>query len=195
MSPKLSELWHSEEQKTPKTVAVELKWDLRGWRDHRICHNIFRASQIWDSYHVKFTFALASWTQRWDCWTFHTQPFTHMVLCSVKLPSDVALSEQWLSEQSPWGLSHLCKQEHPGGDICCLVWILMNAHSAPRLHTAPFTSAHHNMIRELIQSVSAKARCHLPVWSSGKDVKEVCIKGRTCSHVARLTIESCFSFF
>lgn len=159
-------LWHSEEQKTPKTVAGEQKWHLRGRRDHRSCHNIFRGSQIWDSYHVKFTFVLASWTRRWDCWTFHTQPFTHTVLCSVKLPSDVALSEQWLWEPSPWGLSHLCKQERPGGDICCLVWILMNARSAFRLCTHLHSPVHTtilHMITVFIQSVYTKARCHLHV--------------------------------
>lgn len=162
---KLSELWHPEEQKPPKTVAAEQKGEPRGQPDHRSCHNIFGGRQIWDSYHVKFTFVLASWTRRWDCWTFHTQPFTHTALCSVKLPSDVALSEQWLSEQSPWGRSHLCKQERPGGDVWCLVWILMYARSTLRLRTQLCTPVHTilHMIREFIWWVRAKASCHLHV--------------------------------
>lgn len=149
-----------------KTVAGEEKWELRGWQDHRSCRNIFRGTQIWDSYRVKFTFVLASWTRRWDCWAFHTQPFTHSVLCSVKLASDVALSEQRLSEQSPWGLIHLCKQERPGRDICCLVWILVNARSVPRLCTLLHSPVHTtilHMITEFIQSVSANASCHLHI--------------------------------
>lgn len=121
-------------QKACESVTGEQKWDIRGRPGRRSCHNIFRGSQIWDSYHVNFTFVLASWTRGWDCWTFHTQAFTHTVLCSVKLPSDVVLSEQWLSERSPWGLSHLCRQEHPGGDVCCLVWILMNVHPCFQPH-------------------------------------------------------------
>lgn len=189
-------LWHSEEQKTPKTVAGEQKWHLRGRRDHRSCHNIFRGSQIWDSYHVKFTFVLASWTRMWDCWTFHTQPFTHTVLCSVKLPSDVALSEQWLWEPSPWGLSHLCKQERPGGDICCLVWILMT--HAP-LSDSAHTSIHLCTPQYCIWSECSSNQClqrqgaictSLLYWRSfeGKDFKEVCSKDRNCSHTARIIL-------
>lgn len=157
---KLSELWHPEEQKPPKTVAAEQKGEPRGQPDHRRCHNVFGGRQIWDSCHVKFTFVLASWTRRWDCWTFHTQPFTHTALCSVKLPSDVALSEQWLSEQSPWGRSHLCKQERPGGDVWCLVWMLMYARSTLRLCTPVHTALHtcaHNVAHD--QRVHLMGRC------------------------------------
>lgn len=123
--------------KDSKNLFLESRSETSEVGDTRSCHNIFRGSQIWDSYHVKFTFVLASWTQRGDCWTFHTQPFTHTVLCSVKLPSDVALSEQ-----SPWGPDHLRKQKRPGGDICSLLWILMTARSAPRCCTQLHSPAH-----------------------------------------------------
>lgn len=37
--------------------------------------------------------------------------FTNREPCSVKLPSDAVLTKQWLRDQYPWRLNHLCKQE------------------------------------------------------------------------------------
>lgn len=91
---------------------------------------------------------------------------THTALCSVKLPSDVALSEQWLSEQAPWGLSRLWKHERPGGDICCPG---LNTHEgtlcSQTLHSQLHSPA--RSVGDFVQSASGKGEApsaRLVIW-------------------------------
>lgn len=163
MTLKLSDLWHSNEQKTPKTCSWRA--EVRPRRSGHAAETVAAFMEEVKSETVIMS-SLHLFLPGGTVGTFHTPPFTHTVLCSVKLPSDVALSEQL-----PWGPGHLRKQKRSGGDMFA-AWSEYS-----RRHALLPDCTHHSMIWEFIQSVSAKARRRLHVWLfEGKDVKSVCRK-------------------